>query len=68
MDIRTQPDSADDDGPATSGSEHEARLDALRSAVKLGLDEIKHGGVDDPESALDRIEAMLDELEAAKRS
>jgi predicted transcriptional regulator len=59
----------DDDGsaPATSG-EREARLGWLRAAVKEGLEDIKAGRVADLEGAMDRIEAMLDELEAAKRS
>ena len=46
--------------------EREAHLAALRAAVQRGLDEIKAGCAADPDEALDRIEAMLDELEAAK--
>jgi predicted transcriptional regulator len=60
--------SGDDDGsgsPASGGRED--RLAWLRAAVKEGLEDIKGGRVADVEGALDRIEAMLDELEAAKR-
>jgi hypothetical protein len=61
--------SGDDDGPGSSASGGgEARLARLRAAVKEGLEDIKGGRVADVEAALDRIEAMLDELEAAKRS
>ena len=67
MDVHPQPDSTGDDGPDTETRAREAHLDALRLAVKRGLEEIKAGEVLDPEEALDRIEAMLDELEAAKR-
>jgi predicted transcriptional regulator len=61
--------SGDDDGsnPAEGGG-REARLGWLRAAVKEGLEDIKGGRVSDLEGALDRIEAMLDELEAAKRA
>lgn len=46
----------------------EARLGELRAAVARGLEDIKAGLVVDLEEAFGRIEAMLDELEAAKRS
>ncbi|HEX8481583.1 MAG TPA: hypothetical protein VF650_06765 [Allosphingosinicella sp.] len=59
-----------DDPQSTQSSfdprERDAHLAALRAAVQRGLDEIKAGEVADPDAALDRIEAMLDELEAAK--
>ncbi len=58
--------SDDEDGSAARGGQ-EARLAWLRAAVKQGLEDIKGGRVSDLEGALDRIEAMLDELEAAKR-
>jgi predicted transcriptional regulator len=58
---------AHDPAPET-GDEVEARRDALRAAVKRGLEDIEEGRVVDLEGALDRIEAMLDELEASKRS
>lgn len=57
--------------PSSENSEGhggEARLGELRAAIELGLEEIRMGRVVDPEQALGRIEAMLDELEAAKRS
>lgn len=57
----------DDSGSGASGG-GEARLAWLRAAVKEGLEDIKGGRVADLESAMDRIEAMLDEIEAAKRS
>ncbi len=53
-------------GPAEPGG-CEARREELRAAVKQGLTDIEEGRVADLESALDRIEEMLDELEAAKR-
>lgn len=69
MDDRSRIASSEDDGPDTSGSEGpEARLGWLRAAVKEGLEDIKAGRVADLEEAFERIEAMLDELEAAKRS
>lgn len=68
MDDRPQLDPSDDDGSAAAGGGREARLDGLRAAIRRGLEDIKAGRVDDPEAAFDRIEAMLDELEAAKRS
>ncbi|HEX8466650.1 MAG TPA: hypothetical protein VF620_02460 [Allosphingosinicella sp.] len=55
-----------DDGSDSVGGE--ARLGWLRAAVKEGLEDIKAGRVVDLEAAFERIEAMLDELEAAKRS
>ncbi|HET9639839.1 MAG TPA: hypothetical protein VFP12_11595 [Allosphingosinicella sp.] len=58
----------DDDSTAASGRGRDARLDALRAAIERGLDDIKAGRVADVEAAFDRVEAMLDELEAAKRS
>ncbi|MET1112167.1 MAG: hypothetical protein ABWX67_11635 [Allosphingosinicella sp.] len=60
--------SDDSDSSARGSDAREARLADLRAAVKRGLEDIKAGRVDDPEAAFDRIEAMLDELEAAKRS
>lgn len=69
MDDRPSLDPAEDDGTApVGGSDHEARRAELREAVKRGLEDIEQGRVADLESALDRIEAMLDELEATKRT
>lgn len=69
MDDRPQLGSSDDDSSTALGSgEREARLRGLRAAVERGLEDIKAGQVVDLEQAFDRIEAMLDELEAAKRS
>ena len=61
---------ADDDpsaasSPSAASGEFEARRAELRAAVKRGLEDIEEGRVVDLEPALDRIEAMLDELEAA---
>ncbi len=53
---------------AAASSEAQARREELRAAVKQGLEDIEEGRVVDLEAALDRIEAMLDELEATKRS
>ncbi|MGA9583459.1 MAG: hypothetical protein WBR13_15975 [Allosphingosinicella sp.] len=64
----SQPGSADDANPDPAGpSAIEARRDELRAAVKRGLTDIEEGRVADLGEALDRIEAMLDELEATKR-
>ena len=69
MDDRPQLNPSDDDTPEAPGSGgREARLGWLRAAVKDGIDDIKSGRVADLEAALERIEAMLDELEAVKRS
>jgi predicted transcriptional regulator len=66
MDDRPDLGSRDGDGPdTTAGTDLEARRAELRAAVKRGLEDIEEGRVVDLEQALDRIEAMLDELEAA---
>lgn len=44
------------------------RLGKLRALMKCELKEIKAGRAGNVEEAFTRIEAMLDELEAAKRS
>lgn len=69
MDDRPQLDPTEDNCPdsAESGG-GEARLGWLRAAVKDGLEDIKAGRVVDLDAAFERIEAMLDELEAAKRA
>jgi len=53
---------------SAGSSDLEARRAELRAAVKRGLEDIEEGRVVDLEAALDRIEAMLDELEAARPS
>jgi predicted transcriptional regulator len=68
MDDRPQLDPGSDDGADAGSGGHEARLAKLRATVQAGLDDIKAGRVTDLESAFERIEAMLDELEAAKRA
>ena len=69
MDDHTPPGSGEDgNSSAASNSEHEARHAELRAAVKRGLEDVEEGRVVDLDEAFDRIEAMLDELEAAKRS
>jgi predicted transcriptional regulator len=69
MDDRAQLGPADEDeSSAAASGEREARRDALRAAVKQGLEDIEAGRVVDLDSALDRIEAMLDEMESAKRA
>ncbi|HEX8064307.1 MAG TPA: hypothetical protein VF535_13975 [Allosphingosinicella sp.] len=67
MDDHSHLGSGDEDGAFAESSEREARRAELRAAVKQGLEDIEAGRVVDLESAFDRIEAMLDELEAAKR-
>ena len=56
-----------DDEPVGSAGGGEDRLTALRAAVEQGLDDIRAGRVADLDSAFDRIETMLDEIEAAER-
>ena len=68
MDDYSFPGSGEQSEPYTSGTDLEARRAELRAAVKRGLEDIEEGRVVDLEAALDRIEAMLDELEASKRS
>lgn len=69
MDDRPQSDPSDDDSRAAAeNAGREDRLGELRAAVESGLEDIRAGRVVDLEQAFDRIEAMLDELEAAKRS
>ena len=69
MDDRSQSGSGDEGSSAAAGSsELEARRAELRAAVKRGLEDVEAGRVVDLEQAFDRIEAMLDELEATKRS
>lgn len=67
MDDFSPPGPPDDDGPAASDA-YEARRAELRAAVKQGIEDIEQGRVVDLEEAFDRIEAMLDELEAGKRA
>jgi hypothetical protein len=52
------------DGPAPT---REQRLAELRAAVEQGLEDVRAGRVVDLDAAFDRIETMLDEIEAAKR-
>ena len=68
MDDCPQLEPDDDHNSDTGGAGREARLGRLRAAVERGLEDIKAGRVVDVEQAFDDIEAMLDELEAAKRS
>ena len=68
MDDHAPPGSPDMSLSNDSGVEREARRSELRAAVKQGIEDIEQGRVVDLEAAFDRIEAMLDELEAGKRS
>lgn len=43
------------------------RLARLRAAVERGLEDVRAGRVADLDAAFDRIETMLDEIEAAKK-
>jgi hypothetical protein len=51
-----------------SSREREDRLAAIRAAVERSLEDVKAGRVADQDAALDRIEKMLDEIEAAKKA
>lgn len=68
MDNLPPSDPSDDDISAVGNGQAEARRAELRAAVKQGLKDIEEGRVADLGEALDRIEAMLDELEAARTS
>ena len=46
----------------------EARLAALRAAIQRGIDDGGAGRVVDLDEAFDQVEAMLDEMEAARRA
>lgn len=47
--------------------EREAWLAAVRAGVQRGLDDVAAGRVVDLDEAFDQVEAMLDEMEAARR-
>ena len=69
MDDCSQIGPGDGDRTSTQSEDpREARRSELRAAVKQGLLDIEEGRVVDLGEALDRIEEMLDELEASKRS
>ena len=55
-----------EDAASTPASMSEARRAELRAAVKRGLEDVENGRVVDLEQHFDRIEAMLDELEAGR--
>lgn len=59
-------DASDDEAAAPAGKGE--RLAALRAAVEQGLEDVRAGRVTDLDAAFDRIEKMLDEIEAAKRA
>ena len=60
-------DEAVDGETASPAGEGEDRLAELRAAVARGLEDVRAGRVTDLDAAFDRIETMLDEIEAAKR-
>lgn len=67
MDDCPQPGSHEEhDSVAGESSRQESRRNELRAAVKRGLVDIEEGRIVDLGEALDRIEAMLDELESTK--
>ena len=68
MDDCPEPGAFESAGAAARSDAREARRAELRAAVQRGLDDIKAGRVADLDEAFDRIDAMLDELEAGKRS
>jgi antitoxin ParD1/3/4 len=48
--------------------EREEWLAAVRAGVQRGLDDVAVGRVVDLDEAFDQVEAMLDEMEAARRA
>lgn len=65
MDDSSPPRSGENAAPIPAAMS-EARRAELRAAVKRGLEDVEEGLVVDLEQHLDRIEAMLDELEAGR--
>ena len=65
-DLNSQSEASSEEA-AESVDQREERVAAIRAAVERDLDEIRTGQVADLDTALDRIEKMLDEIEAAKR-
>jgi hypothetical protein len=65
-DLNRRDDAVDDEAVSAAGA-REDRLAALRAAVERGLEDVRAGRVTDLEAAFDRIETMLDEIEAVKR-
>ena len=65
-DLNPRDEALDEEGVSTPGGRKD-RLAALRAAVERGLEDIRAGQVVDLDAAFDRIEAMLDEIEAAER-
>lgn len=61
-------DEGSSDEESASVEDREQRLAAIRAAVERGLEDVKAGRVTDLDAAFDRIETMLDEIEAAKRA
>ena len=66
-DLNPRDDAFDDEAVGSAGG-REDRLAALRAAVERGLEDIRAGRVVDLDAAFDRIETMLDEIEAADRA
>lgn len=65
-DLNSQSGASNDEAGGSAG-QREERLATIRAAVERGLEDIRAGRVADLDEALDRIEKMLDEIEAAKR-
>jgi predicted transcriptional regulator len=61
------PDPTRDDSDHREGA-HEARLASLRAAIQRGIDDGEAGRVVDLDEAFDQVEAMLDDMEAARRA
>lgn len=66
-DLNSQSGASSDEGPGAVGNREE-RLAAIRAAVERGLEDIRAGRVADLDAALDRVERLLDEIEAVKRT
>jgi predicted transcriptional regulator len=66
-DLNSQPGASSDEPPGSVGNREE-RLAAIRAAVERGLEDIRAGRVADLDAALDRVERLLDEIEAVKRT
>lgn len=64
---RIGPERALDDSDRR-GKDDEARSEALQAAIQRGIDDGDAGRVVDLDEAFDRVEAMLDEMEAARRA
>ena len=66
-DLNPRDEAFEEEEAVGSAGERQQRLALLRAEAERGLEDIRAGRVTDLHAALDRIETMLDEIEAIKR-